>query len=501
MVTGQWIDAPEEGGLDAVSVPQLLAQAWRDERSGTLQLAHGQRERHLLVRKGAPCMASSPRGEDDFAAYLSSMGRIDDTQRVEVERLASERGCPQASAVLALQLIDAKALYLAMRAETRMRIADTLTWAAGQYRWIAAPPADSDPRTARAFDLLALLQDELPRRWGIDRLFDSIRSIEGLHGDVPPRHRKVAAKLAQKGEMAARAIAGLDGHHPLGRILGDCAGDPLAAATLWTAAFSGVMRRIDAPRTQAESNFDFEVDVEVAPKPSASLAGAAGKAAGRSKQAQTAPNPKADALREEIQTLLQRLGDLDHYKALGLEGDASGAHIKKAYFKAAKKYHPDALGRLGLESLKDDAAQVFARIAEAFEVLSDPDKKKAYDAGGSDEAEIDTARLAQAETSFRKGEILAKMGNFEGALDYFEPAVELWPDEPAYQMGLGWALFKQPRPDHARAIHHLGKACGQAPNDAVAHYRLGLVFRTVGETHRANPLIAKAQSLDPDVSE
>ena len=301
--------------------------------------------------------------------------------------------------------------------------------------------------------------------------------------------------------MAARAIAGLDGHHPVGRILGDCAGDALAAATLWTAAFSGVMRRIDAPRTKAESNFDFEVDVEVAPQPPAPLEDAAGKAAGRSKQAQTAPNPKADALREEIHTLLQRLGDLDHYKALGIEEDANGAHIKKAYFKAAKKYHPDALGRLGLESLKDDAAQVFARIAEAFEVLSDPAKKKAYDAGGSDEAEIDTTRLAQAETSFRKGEILAKMGNFEGALDYFEPAVELWPDEPAYQMGLGWALFKQPRPDPARAIHHLEKACGQAPNDAVAHYRLGLVFRTVGESNRANPLIAKAQSLDPDVSE
>ena len=86
---GQWIDAPIEGGLDAVSVPHLLAQAWRDERTGVLQLAHGQRERHLLVRKGAPITISSPRGDDEFAAFLANTGRINGAQRVEVERFAA----------------------------------------------------------------------------------------------------------------------------------------------------------------------------------------------------------------------------------------------------------------------------------------------------------------------------------------------------------------------------------------------------------------------------
>jgi len=498
-VEGQWIDAPDEGGLDAVSVPHILAQAWRDERTGVLQLAHGQRERHLLVRKGAPITISSPRGEDELAAFLANTGRIDGAQRVEVERLAAERGCPQASAVLALKLMDAKALYTAMRAETRARIADTFEWGAGQFRWLDAPPAERDPKTARPFDLLALLQDELPRRWSTDRLFGALVAIEGLHGDVTPRHRKIAQKLAGAGEMAGRAIGALDGSRPLGRILGDCAGDPLAAATLWTVAFSGVLRRLAPPKDAAETRFDFEVEVAgaAAKKP------AAGNAATGSKDTSSegSTNPKADALREEVEALLRQLGELDHYTALGLEEDANAAQVKKAYFKAAKKYHPDALGRLGLGDLKEAAAQVFGRIAEAFEVLSDPDKKKAYDAGGSDGPEIDTARLAQAETSYRKGEILAKMGNFEGALEYFASAVELWPEEPAYQMGLGWALHKQPRPDHSRAVHHLEIALGQAPEDAVVHYRLGLVLRAAGETNRANELIARARAIDPDVSE
>jgi tetratricopeptide (TPR) repeat protein len=156
---------------------------------------------------------------------------------------------------------------------------------------------------------------------------------------------------------------------------------------------------------------------------------------------------------------------------------------------------------MGLADLKTEAASVFARIAEAFEVLSDPDKRASYDAGGSEAAEIDTARLAQAEKSFRKGEILVKMGNFAGALEYLEPAVELWPEEPAYQAGLGWALYKQPRSDIARALEHLEIALSQAPDDASVHYRLGVVLRAQGDGDRARGLLERAQSLDPSLAE
>jgi len=154
-----------------------------------------------------------------------------------------------------------------------------------------------------------------------------------------------------------------------------------------------------------------------------------------------------------------------------------------------------------MEDLRDDAAQVFARIAEAFETLSDPNKKAAYDAGGGDEPEIDTARLAQAETSFRKGEILLRMGNFHGALEYLEPAVDLWPDEPAYQSGLGWALYKQTRSNSTRAREHLEIASSQAPDDAVILFRLGSVLRSMGETELADAMITQARSLDPSLEE
>ena len=93
------------------------------------------------------------------------------------------------------------------------------------------------------------------------------------------------------------------------------------------------------------------------------------------------------------------------------------------------------------------------------------------------------------------------MGNFHGALDYLEPAVDLWPDEPAYQSGLGWALYKQQRTDAARAREHLEIASSQAPDDAVILFRLGTVLRAMGESESGDATIARARKLDPSVEE
>ena len=94
-----------------------------------------------------------------------------------------------------------------------------------------------------------------------------------------------------------------------------------------------------------------------------------------------------------------------------------------------------------------------------------------------------------------------KMGNFEGALEYLEPAVELWPEEPEYQAALGWALYKQPKANAERAAEHLGIALSRSQEDAVMRFRLGLVMRAIGNTDLANELISRARTIEPSIKE
>jgi hypothetical protein len=489
-----------EGPLGTITIAHLLAEAWRDRRSGTLLVSRDKAERHIHVHDGSPVAVESTADDEGFALMLETKGLIGTDDRRKVEEMARSRECPQANAILALRLIDASELYKAIRTATRAQIGETFEWQSGVYRW--TEPSDDAESKGKPHDILDLLQEQLPTRWGFDRLIQELMPDLETHGDISPRDRRVAAKLAGKSDAARRAIQRLDGSKNLGQVLGETAGDPIAAATLWTLLHTGVLRVGEKRAVDAavSAGIDFEFEVTAAASQPVGAAAGVRSNAGTS-DAPSKESPEAEVLRLEIASLLEQLSDLNHYDALDLKEDAKPGDIKRAYLQAAKKFHPDALARLGLNDERDDAARVFGRIAEAFETLADDNKRAAYDAGGSDEPEIDTARLAQAETSFRKGEILLHMGNFQGALDYLEPAVDLWPEEPAYQCALGWALYKQPTPDTVRARAHLEKAASQSTDDAVILFRLGVVLRSAGETKEANELLARARELEPSIDE
>src|SRR2546423_9282656 len=67
----------------------------------------------------------------------------------------------------------------------------------------------------------------------------------------------------------------------------------------------------------------------------------------------------------------------DYYAVLGIERTASEAEIKSAYRSLARRYHPD------VAKDKVQAEAHFKEINQAYEVLSDPQKRRVYDQYGS----------------------------------------------------------------------------------------------------------------------
>jgi hypothetical protein len=499
---------PDTGELSATPFPLLLVSLYRERIDGALVLRRDRSQKRLLFQGGAPVAVESNLAGESLVAQLVAAKAVTPEQQERIQELVRKKGCAQGAAVLALGLLEPKELFGALREQLRRCVLECFGWPRGDYQIErdAAPPPDAQPfRT----DPYLLVQEGLATHWSPDRLLGELSARLSLYPAPARAFADVRRRL--RADPAVEAfVASLDGRRRLDQALGPGANSPPVLAAAWLLDATQALRFSDAPAADDGPGSVAEIEIEVAGSTGAEAASAPGPgdaatsaptAGGSAAGAGSAVDPAAEKLREEVLERHAKLSELDHYQALGIPQEASAAAVKKAYFQAAKRYHPDTLGRLDLGDIKREAAEVFSLIAKAYDVLSDPKRRQDYDLALAHGGEsFDAEALAQAETFYRKGEIMLRMGDFRGALEFLKPAVDIWPEECAYQSALGWAYYKKAPPEPKLALEHLRKAVELDPKDASAHQRLAMVLRETGDADGAAEHTARAKKLDPSLS-
>src|SRR5581483_6534360 len=92
----------------------------------------------------------------------------------------------------------------------------------------------------------------------------------------------------------------------------------------------------------------------------------------------------------------------DYYALLGVPRNATEEQIRSAYRKLARQYHPDANQESG-------SAEKFKQITEAYEVLSDPERRQRYDMFGSGQGGLGDLFETFFGTEFRRREARGPM--------------------------------------------------------------------------------------------
>ncbi len=486
-------EAPLVGSLLDTPLPRLLLRLHRDRFSGLLTLAQGAVRRRFEWRGGQPVGVSSPVPLESLCEALAHQGALDPALRRRVGEAVTARGCTELQALAQLGVVPPRALVLGLVEQLRRTLRASLGGRSGEYR--LEPSEANGSRLALPFDWLAVLFEGVSAAWRSDEVLVAL-------GERATQHPTLAVGFRAHwlpGDSCAQALLPrLDGSTPAFALLRELAASECAAA-LWLLDELGALSHADAPTERAAP----EPAEPTGPRIEIVVRGQARAAAGaprreRKGRPAAAPASVGEALRREILELHGRLRELRLFELLGVAPDAAPAELRRAYLSAAKRLHPDRIVRLGLLDLKDASNDVFAEIARAYEVLSDPEQRQLYEETLGDPRLADAERIAEAEASFVRGDHLLRAGNFRGALEFLERAVALWPDEADYQAALGWALHRKAPSESQRAFGHFERAFALGTEQAVCWLRASLVARELGLEARAAELAARARALDPE---
>ncbi|MCH2187564.1 J domain-containing protein, partial [Myxococcota bacterium] len=409
---------PQTGWLREISLPEILLGCWESHFEGHLFLERGSHRVTLHVGAAALFLVE---GTNDGLAVLTELkrlGALTADQLEQVQAHALQQQCTETVALLAMKCVPAIEILKALKNTSRQRALDCFGWPDGHYRLAGAEPQAGRSDSSR-IEVLKLVQEGLSRHWSYEKLIERL----WLHVDSFPAPASRFGGLRQTLNTdldPANHVPAIDGNRPFTEVFQSLLRTRQGAAQLWILDELEALDYIPCPPHAASgppaSNPRIEIQVDegtiahrgTAPKP---------------RTAESFPSHStAQSIRIQIEKWAHSLDEVDHFTILGLTPKCSQGEVKKAYLAAAKTYHPDRLAALGLEDLRASASQVFARMGEAFEILSDPMARSDYEAMQRGEySRADAQRAAQAETFYRKAEVLIKMGDFDTAINFLRP--------------------------------------------------------------------------------
>jgi len=269
---------------------------------------------------------------------------------------------------------------------------------------------------------------------------------------------------------------------------------------IYALSLSGLLERSDWP---------IALSVDASPRPTKAV---------RKSRAETA-EPSAVETNElaAVEALFARLRTAKHhYEVLDVAPLATNEEIKNAYHALALRFHPDRFHQSGPE-LRNNVESAFARIAQAYETLSNQSSRSAYDARRSPRSpaagaprSAPPAREAngakrppphadtnRAEASFQHGLDSLKRNRHDEAIRFLSEAAMLSPREARYRAHYGQALIRQPGTRRI-AESELQAALSLEPDNASYRVMLAELYKHLGLHKRAEGELQRALVADPN---
>jgi len=211
--------------------------------------------------------------------------------------------------------------------------------------------------------------------------------------------------------------------------------------------------------------------------------------------AKMAPKRKLDLL----ETIFRSSND--HLQLFGIKPESPIPEIEQAYMKLLRQYEIDEMIKGPDPELAARAAEVKAKISDAFNTLTNPELRDAYEKSVYSEefkrAYTLPLKRELAHRQFLRGRWFLDHTRADLALVRFEKSLELDPEQADYFAYTGWAMYRANKGSMAEIEGYLKQSLRLSARSDQAYYFLGLIAKREGNESLADEYFQKALVINP----
>jgi curved DNA-binding protein CbpA len=481
-----------EGTLEKVPLAEVLQSLHTNRESGILYLSQGITTKRVYFKGGAIVFASSDESSERLGERLVRSGALDRAVLDLACKATASSHRRLGATLVEMGYLSREQLDLKVREQVTSIVESLFPWRSGSFRTEhREDPVDADLERIDLSTVNLLVEgvrgltDASLIRRGIgdaDAALCYASDPSNLGMDVPltPEEGFVLSRV--DGVSSAAEIAKLS---PMGEVE--------TLRCIYTLVVAGLLRASVLPAS--------------APSPAPAPAARA---------------PEPDGFASEMREKLRRSGEVTLYGLLDVEPSATPEAVRAAYFRLAKRLHPDHRAGLKIEDPEGIYDELFYKIKNAYEVLSSETERRRYDfslqrkeekkaapapasveappKGESprDSAPKKTFTPAQAaRLHFANGERYVAQGRYHEAVEELRAAIRSDASKVQYHRLLGSVLAKNPK-WRKKAEEHLWKALDIDRFDAPSYVELGELYEAGGLSRRAQKMYEEASAIDPD---